>query len=137
MPKTPILSVALCAFIFAGLIPVLETGDTHLVNPDWPSHARLHQAWQLLENAAISILALILVWKDIAPRLGIALGLILSTSFLLAWLTGSIYSGSMVHSDNTEIAIGGINAGVIVNILLTGFLLFGWRALSRHSVAST
>ena len=136
MPKITIVSVTLCVLVFACLIPVLEAGDTHLVNPDWPAHVRLHHAWQLLGNAAISILAFILAWKNIAPRIGVALGLILSTSFLVAWLTSSLYGGSMVHSDNTELATGGINVGVIVMVLLTGALLLGWRALSRQSGAS-
>ncbi|CAO1654564.1 hypothetical protein [Parasphingorhabdus sp. NYA22] len=132
MPKITILSIALCAFVLAAVIPVMEISDSHLFNPEWPRHARLHEAWQLLENAAISIFALILVWKRIAPRLGILLGLILSTSFLIAWVSSPFFGGSMAHSDGTEFVIGGISvvpAGVAV---IAGLLLLGWRALSRH-----
>jgi|TARA_R100001244_G_scaffold86820_10_gene66524 hypothetical protein len=136
MPKITILSVALSAFVLSAVIPFMEISESHLFNPEWPSHARLHEAWQLIENAAISILAFILVWKGIAPRLGIVLGLILSTSFLIAWLAGPIYGGSMVHSDGTEFTIGGISVVVVGVAVIAGLLLLGWRALSRRPVAS-
>lgn len=136
MPKITILSVALCAFVLSAVIPFMEISESHLFNPEWPSHARLHEAWQLIENAAISILALILVWKGIAPRLGIVLGLILSTSFLIAWLAGPLYGGSMVHSDGTEFTIGGISVVVVGVAVIAGLLLLGWRAISRRSVTS-
>lgn len=133
MPKITIISIALCAFILSVVLPFMEISDSHLFNPEWPSHARLHEAWQLLENAALSILALILVWKGIAPRLGIVIGLILSTSFLIAWLVGPLYGGSMAHSDGTEFAIGGISVVVVGVALVAGLLLLGWRALSQRS----
>ncbi|MEO9467594.1 hypothetical protein [Parasphingorhabdus sp.] len=110
----------------------MEISDTHLTNPEWPGHARLHEAWQLLENAAFSLLAFILVWKGIAPRIGIVIGLILSSSFLVAWLTGPLYGGSMAHSDGTEFAIGGISVVVVVVAIIAGLLLLGWRAHSQH-----
>lgn len=136
MPKITILSVALCAFVLSVVIPFMEISNSHLFNPEWPSHARLHEAWQLLENAAISILALILVWKGIAPRLGIVLGLILSTSFLIAWAAGPLYGGSMVHSDGTNFTIGGISVVVVGVAVIAGLLLLGWRALARQNEAS-
>ncbi len=136
MPKITILSVALCAFVLSVVIPFMEISNSHLFNPEWPSHARLHEAWQLLENAAISILALILVWKGIAPRLGIVLGLILSTSFLIAWAAGPLYGGSMVHSDGTNFTIGGISVVVVGVAVISGLLLLGWLALARQNEAS-
>ncbi len=123
MPKFAIASVGLSAIIFTGLIPALELNSTHLTNPDWPSHARLHEAWQLLTNAAISVLALGIVWTDRAPRIGINLALIMCTSFLAVWALGSVYGGSMLHTDGTQIAVGGINVAVIVVIALTALLV--------------
>ncbi len=136
MPKITILSVALCAFVLSVVIPFMEISGSHLFNPEWPSHARLHEAWQLMVNAAISILALILVWKGIAPRLGIVLGLILSASFLIAWAAGPLYGGSMVHSDGTNFTIGGISVVVVGVTVIAGLLLLGWRALAQHSETS-
>ncbi|CAA0108842.1 Uncharacterised protein [Halioglobus japonicus] len=123
MPKFVTLSVGLSAIVFAVLIPVLELNSTHLTNPEWPSHARLHEAWQLLTNAAISVLALGCVWTNRAPRIGISLALMIGVSFLTAWALGSIYGGSMLHTDGTQMAVGGINVAVIVVIALTALLL--------------
>ena len=136
MPKITILSVALCAFVLSVVIPFMEISTSHLFNPEWPSHARLHEAWQLIGNAAVSILALILVWKGTAPRLGILLGLILSVSFLIAWAAGPLYGGSMAHSDGTNFTVGGINVVVLGVAVIAGLLLLGWRALAKHSKTS-
>jgi len=123
MNKLAALSVGLSAFIFTVLIPILELNTTHLTNPDWPSHARLHEAWQLLTNAAISVLGLGCVWTSRAPRLGIILSLIICISFLIAWSLGSSYGGSMLHSDGTQVAVEGINLAVIVVSVLTVLLV--------------
>lgn len=123
MPKFATASVGLSAIVFTVLIPVLELNATHLTNPDWPSHARLHEAWQLLTNAAISVLALRCVWTDRAPRIGMSLALVICASFLAAWALGSVYGGSMLHSDGTQMAIGGVNVAVIVVIAITALLV--------------
>ena len=132
MPKLALISTSLGVFIFAGLIPFLEISDTHLVNPGWPSHARLHEAWQLLTNGALSILALGLVWKVSAPKIGIGIALIISISFLMSWILGRFYGGSMLHSDGTEMAVAGVNVAVIVVSILTALLVLSYRAVSSH-----
>lgn len=123
MHKFVTVSVGLSAIIFTVLIPALELNSTHLTNPDWPSHARLHEAWQLLTNSAISVLALGCVWTDRAPRIGISLALVICVSFLAAWALGPVYGGSMLHTDGTQMAVGGINFAVIVVIALTALLV--------------
>ena len=133
MTKFVTASVGLSAVIFTVLIPLLELNSTHLTNPDWPSHARLHEAWQLLTNAAISMLALGCVWTARAPRIGISLALTICASFLIAWALGSVYGGSMLHSDGTQIAVVGINAAVIVVGAVTALLL---ASLWKTKVAS-
>lgn len=134
MPKITLFSVALSAVILSVVIPVMEISDTHLFNPEWPSHARLHEAWQLLGNAALAVFASILVWKNIAPRVGVVLALTLSSSFLIAWSVGPLYGGSMAHSDGSVVAIGGISVVVIGVAIITGLLLLGLRALIRQPV---
>ena len=135
MPKLAIVSVGLSAIIFTVLIPVLELNSTHLTNPDWPSHARLHEAWQLLTNAAISVLALGCVWTDRAPRIGISLALMICVSFLAAWALGSVYGGSMLHTDGTQIAVGGVNVAVIVVMALAALLVASLWKTKAPSIA--
>jgi hypothetical protein len=123
MYKFATLSVGLSAIILTVVIPVFEINSTHLTNPEWPAHARLHEAWQLLTNAIISLLALWCVWSGRAPRIGISLALMICASFLTAWALGSVYGGSMLHTDGTQTAVAGINVVVIVVIAMTALLL--------------
>ena len=123
MNKLTIISVILNAIVFALLIPVLELNSSHLLNPLWPSHARLHEAWQLLTNASIAIFALYLVYSRKSIMIGIRLCLITGVSFLIAWALGSTYGGSMLHSDGTQMAIAGVNVAVIIVAILTGLLV--------------
>jgi len=134
MPKLALISITLNAVIFAALLPFLEMSTSHLFNPEWPPHARLHEAWQLSANAALSILALVLVFKDRAPRIGMSIALIICFSFLLSWVSASTYGGSMLRSDGTHIAaVGGINAAVLIVMFLTMFLLLGYRSIANAS----
>lgn len=125
--------ISFSALIFLLIIPVLEVSSTHVYNPDWPGHARLHEVWQLFVHAGISILACVLVWKN--QKLGLWLALILTASFLLAWLIQSTYGGSMLHSDGTEVSIGGFNLGVIVMLVNAAALssaIFFWAGLATN-----
>ena len=134
MPKLALISIAVSALIFVGLIPFLEISSTHLFSPDWTPHARFHNAWQLMANAALSILALLLVWKGNAPRLGMGIALMINITLLFALLIGSLYGGStIVVTDPAEKAIGGINIAAIVIGVSTALLLLGYRALGALS----
>ena len=48
--------------LYAVAVPVLEINDTHVFNPEWVPHARLHEVWQLVTNTAFGALSLWLVW---------------------------------------------------------------------------
>lgn len=128
MPKLATASVGLSVIIFVVLIPILEVSPTHIFNPEWPSHARLHVAWQLMTNAALSILALGCVWSSRFPRMGVCIALIPIVSFLMAFTLRSFYGGSLFHTDGTQIEIGGINVAVLIMIPLTALLLVSlWK----------
>lgn len=115
--------VTVSALISGITIPILELNETHLFNSIWPAHARLHEAWQLITNSALSALAVFLIWSRRAPRLAILLSLIISVPFLLAFAAESTYGGSMLHSDGTQLAVWGINLGVLVALVLSSLLL--------------
>ena len=70
MERFSTITALLVAITFAIIVPVLELNDTHLTNPHWPEHARLHEAWQLLTNALIVLLAAWLIATRKAPMLG-------------------------------------------------------------------
>jgi len=129
MPKLATVSVGLSAIILSVLLPVFELNSTHITNPAWPAHARLHEAWQLLTNAAISLFALGCVWTGSAPRIGISLSLLISLSFLVAWVLGPTYGGSMLQTDGTQLAVGGVSVVVIMVAAITALLVVSlWKA---------
>lgn len=100
--------------LYAVGVPWLEISDTHVFNPGWAAHARLHNVWQLVTNSGLGLLCLWWVWgperKVVLPGL---IALLVTGGFMFAYLTRSIYGGSMLHSDGTEVTLLGANVGVI------------------------
>ena len=127
-----IFLLALCLAPIAVLTPILEIGPTHVFNPDWPGHARVHEVWQLISNALLAGLAL---WFAVSRRdmkMASLLGLLVNSSFLAAVLLAPLYDGTMRHSDGTELAIGGVNLAVAVMVLSnTGLLGLFLRARGK------
>ena len=115
--------LALCLAPVTVLVPILEVGPTHVFNPAWPGHARLHEVWQLIANSTLGLLALWLAWRRGRMTEACWLGLIPCLSFLAAYALAPLYGGTMRHADGTELAIGGINVAVIVIGLSTIGLL--------------
>lgn len=131
------LIISLNAFVFICLIPFLEINDTHVFNPDWPAHARLHEVWQLGTNGLLSILAIILAWRTRQPGLSSLISILINIPFLFACLTQAGYGGSMTHSDGSELLVMGVNPAFGILALLTVLMsaLAGQRVLisARHA----
>lgn len=111
------------ALVLGIVVPVLELNATHLFNPLWPGHARLHEAWQLASNAALSGVCLWLAWKQGEVRLAALLQLCLVGGFALAHIFSAGYGGTMRHTDGTELAVHGVNVAVMLMFLLAAALL--------------
>lgn len=99
--------------LYAVGVPYLELNDTHLLNTAWPSHARLHEAWQLMTNSLLGAWALWQVWGRNQTRVPALIGLAIMGGFLLSYFLSPVYGGSMLHTDGTERVAMGINVGVI------------------------
>jgi hypothetical protein len=112
-----ILILALCLFPVAVIVPILEIGPSHVFNPDWPSHARLHEVWQLITNTSLSGLSVWTAWRHGNLRLASFIGLFVVVGFLGALALAPLYAGSMKHSDGTELLIGSVNPAVAIMIL--------------------
>jgi len=112
-----VLSLALIPF--GVLTPILELGMTHVVNPDWPGHARLHEVWQLITNSSLAMLCLWLIWWCRQVRLPALIAFTISFGFLAAYTLSPLYGGTMRHSDGSELAIGGVNVAVAMMIVAT------------------
>jgi hypothetical protein len=107
------IAVTFSVILYAIIVPFLEINETHIWNPDWTPHVRIHEVWQLITNSSIGALCLWLVWFKKETRLSALLCLIVMGGFLLAFLLKDGYSGSMKYLDGSEKTILGINIGIL------------------------
>lgn len=108
--------LSICLLPFGLLTPILEIGPTHVFNPDWPGHARLHEVWQLVTHSALALMCLWLTWRIGQVRLAALIALLVSVGFLAAYVLSPLYGATMKHSDGTELSIGGINSAVAIMV---------------------
>ncbi|WOD43531.1 hypothetical protein [Hwangdonia lutea] len=99
--------------LYAAIVPFLEINTTHVFNPDWTPHVRVHEVWQLITNTSIGILCLWLVWVKKETKISAILGLLITGAFLLAYILQDFYGGSMKYLDGSEKTLFGINIGVL------------------------
>ena len=126
------LTLSVMPFIL--LVPMLEVNDTHLFNPLWPEHARLHEVWQLVTNAALGLACLWLAWWKGRVRAAAMLGLLVTTGFLTAYALRTTYGGSMRHTDGTELTIFTLNSSLLVMLgASVALAILAWHP--RSSVA--
>lgn len=111
-PKLHSALVLIGITLFAFVVPVLEINDTHVFNPEWPAHARLHDVWQLLTNSGLGLFAIWLIWARGNVRLAGIITLFVTGGFLVAYLIRASYGGSMVLSDGSEKLVLGVNLGL-------------------------
>lgn len=106
-------AVTFSVALYAVAVPVLEINNTHVFNPDWTPHVRIHEVWQLLTNSSIGMLCLWLVWLKNETKMSSILSLLVTGGFLLAFSMQDLYGGSMKYLDGTEKTLFGINIGVV------------------------
>ena len=92
----PKLLTSLC-LILAGMGPLLlDIGDTHLFNPDWDEHSRVHEVWRLATNVMIAFLGLYLIWKKNMHSIASLLSLCMILGFMISVITMPFYNGLAV-----------------------------------------
>ena len=88
--------------VIAGCVPLqVDLSSTHVFNPAWPAHARLHEVWLLSTGGLLALVALYFIWfYRMRPRFGITLGAVLGSvllgGFFIAASTASLYGGILV-----------------------------------------
>ena len=83
--------------IGGGILPILvEVNDSHLINPDWESHARVHEAWRLSTNFLVFSLGIYLLWFKNKEILAGLLSLCIHLGFVMAAILMPIYGGEPV-----------------------------------------
>lgn len=122
-------AVTFSVVLYAIVVPFLEINDTHVFNPDWTPHVKIHEVWQLITNTTIGVLCLWLIWKKKNVLLSTILSLIITGSFLIAFSLQDLYGGSMKYLDGSEKTIFGLNIGVVgfglaSSLLILSFLVY-------------
>ena len=102
------------ALICAGLGPLLiDVGITHLQNPDWDAHARVHEVWRLSTNTFIALLGLYLIWIMQKELLAAILSLCLLLGFWVSVLLMPFYDGLAIGQGVNELEPFGIPLNII------------------------
>lgn len=102
------------ALICAGLGPLLiDVGITHLQNPDWDAHARVHEVWRLSTNTFIAFLGLYLIWIMQKELLAALLSLCLLLGFWVSVLLMPFYDGLAIGQGVNELEPFGIPLNII------------------------
>lgn len=134
------LIITFSVLLYALAVPVLEINATHVFNPDWTPHVRIHEVWQLITNSSIGLLCLGLTWGYSRIKISTILSLLITGGFLLAFTLQDLYGGSMKYLDGSEKTIFGMNIGLLgfglVFILLL-FVLFKELTNSTNSNISS
>lgn len=106
-------AITFAIILYAFVVPFLEINDTHVFNPDWTPHVRIHEVWQLITNTCIGLLCLWLLWFKNETKLSALLSILVMGGFLLAFIIKDSYGGSMKYLDGSEKVLFGINIGVL------------------------
>ena len=102
------------ALIGGGILPLfVDISVYHLFNPDWDSHARVHEAWRLSTNLCIFSLGIYLLWIKQKEMLSAMLSICIHFGFLIAVISMPLYGGTSVGTGIIEHYIIGIPFNVL------------------------
>lgn len=129
----PKILITIGIFFYAGVVPYFEINASHVFNPNWEPHARLHEVWQLFTNTSIGLFSLWLTWAKSNFRLASSMTIFVTGGFLLAYILRDYYGGSMVLSDGSEKTVFGLNLGMFAYSLaiLLALIAVGMQRRSR------
>ena len=109
---------SLC-LILAGMGPLLlDIGDTHLFNPNWDEHSRVHEVWRIATNSMIAFLGLYLIWKKNMLSIASLLSLCMILGFMISIITMPFYNGLAVGVGNDELKPFGIPLNIFAFIVV-------------------
>ena len=114
----PKILTSVC-LILAGIGPLLlDIGDTHLFNPSWDEHSRVHEVWRLATNFMITSLGLYLIWNKNMLSIASLLSLCMILGFMVSVITMPLYNGLAVGIGIDELDPFGIPLNIFSFILV-------------------
>ena len=114
----PKILTSVC-LILAGIGPLLlDIGDTHLFNPSWDEHSRVHEVWRLATNFMVASLGLYLIWSKHMLSIASLLSLCMILGFMVSVITMPLYNGLAVGIGIDELDPFGIPLNIFSFILV-------------------
>ena len=134
--KNPVAMKILISIVtlIYGVVPVIaDVNETHLLNPDWSPHARVHGAWFLFFGWAMAMMSLFFIWVRDWIYIPCFVGLMFTSGFWVAFLAAPLYGGSLTDPNGIETKMLGLEGNVFTFTLVTAVLLstLAWKSLSR------
>lgn len=122
------------ALICAGLGPLsIDVGITHLLNPDWDAHARVHEVWRLSTNLFIAFIGLYLIWIMQKELLAALLSLCLLLGFWVSVFLMPFYDGLAVGQGVDELAPFGVPINIISFAVLSIIQIVGLIIMKHNN----
>ena len=114
----PKILTSVC-LILAGIGPLLlDIGDTHLFNPSWDEHSRVHEVWRLATNFMVASLGLYLIWSKHMLSIASLLSLCMILGFMFSVITMPLYNGLAVGIGIDELDPFGIPLNIFSFIVV-------------------
>ena len=108
----------ICLLLGTILPLIVDTGHTHLLNPDWDAHSRVHEVWRLSTNIFIAGIGLYLLWISNYSLLPALLSVCIVLGFFSAIFTMSLYGGVPIGEGINEPNPFGIPANIFVFLII-------------------
>ena len=122
------------ALICAGLGPLLiDVGITHLLNPDWDAHARVHEVWRLSSHSFIAFLGLYLIWIMQKELLAALLSLCLLLGFWVSVFLMPFYDGLAVGQGVDELEPFGVPLNIISFVVVSIMQIAGLILMKQNN----
>ena len=108
----------ICLLLGTMLPLIVDTGSTHLLNPDWDAHSRVHEVWRLSTNIFIAVIGLYLLWVSNYLLIPALLSSCIVLGFFSAIFSMSLYGGVTIGEGIEEPNPFGIPANIFVFITI-------------------
>ena len=113
--------------LWYGVIPVIaDLNESHLLNPAWMPHAKLHLAWLLATGSCLAMYSLYLIWRRSQALEAAIIGLCVMSGFWIAASTRALYGGLFVDPNHEAPSILGLHPQRICVHLRDGISAYGF-----------
>ncbi|MEL6830322.1 MAG: DUF6640 family protein [Pseudomonadota bacterium] len=127
------------ATVIYGVVPAIaDVNETHLLNPEWSPHARVHGAWFLFFGWSMAMMSLFFLWVKDWIYIPCFVGLMFASGFWVAFLLAPLYGGSLTDPNGIEAKVLGLDGNVFTFSLVSAVLLstLAWKRASQARVVS-